>query len=172
MEVKGQTILDQIAEQTYAAETMTGKAGQAIDLDSLFASFATLAKRNDIGRAALVLDGGIEAGGSVFALEINAINLPLRYANQEKKLIYPEENYELQVYQVVDNPYISKSQLKIQKAASLSAYQDDPETVQQKMAAWFAEMVDLIQENQNLAEEADQETAAAAEKEGKQAKSE
>ncbi|GAO99693.1 hypothetical protein [Fructobacillus ficulneus] len=169
MQITGQAILDQIEEQTYAQETVTGQDGQVLDLDALFAAFLPLAQKENLAKASLDVDGGIEEGGTTFSLEVNVINLPLRYTNQEKKLVYADQDYDLQVYMIVDNPFVSKSRLQIAKVASLAALLDDHEGVFAKAAAWFDDQLQAIQENQkNQAEEA----AAAAEAEKAEAEAE
>lgn len=161
MSINGQAIIDQIEEQNYAQETLAVKDGQSIDLDALFSAFLPLAQKENLALAKADIDGGIEEGGTTFSLEVNVINLPLRYANQEKKLVYADQDYDLQVYTIVDNPNVSKSRLKIAKLSSLAALLDDSDGVFAKAAAWFDDQLQVILENQQQAE---QEAAEAAQK--------
>ncbi|GAP02379.1 hypothetical protein FPFC_012590 [Fructobacillus pseudoficulneus] len=161
MQINGQAIVEQIEEQTYAQESLDAKDGQTIDLEALLTAFLPLAKKENLARAALLVDGGIEAGGTTLSLEANVINLPLRYANQEKKLVYTDQDYDLQVYTIIDNPHVSKSQLKIAKLSSLAALLDDPDGVMAKAAAWFDDQLQVIQENQEAAVQAEKEAAEA-----------
>ncbi|MBS9335745.1 hypothetical protein [Fructobacillus papyrifericola] len=158
MELSGENIVDLVDNQSYQEKVIDNPEGKAVDLDGLFAAFAKLAENEEPARAALAIDGGIEAGGTTLSMELNVINLPLRYKNQEKKLVYVDQAYELNVYLVVDNAYVTKSALKIEKLASLSAYLDDPDSVLAKAAKRFAELLDQIRENQEEAvKEADNE---------------
>lgn len=151
MELSGETIVDLVENQSYEDKVVANPAGKEIDLDALFAAFQDLSKSEQPVRAALDVDGGIEQGGTTLSLEANVINLPLRYKNQEKKLVYVDQAYELSVYLIVDNAHVSKSALKIEKLSSLSAFLDDPDSVFSKAAAWFADQLETIRENQTAA---------------------
>lgn len=151
MELSGETIVDLVENQSYEEKVVANPAGKEIDLDSLFAAFTDLAKSEQPVRAALDVDGGIEQGGTTLSMEANVINLPLRYKNQEKKLVYVDKAYELSVYLIVDNAHVSKSALKIEKLSSLTAFLDDSESVLAKGAKWFATQLDAIRENQAAA---------------------
>ncbi|USS91862.1 hypothetical protein [Fructobacillus americanaquae] len=155
MSINGQAIIDQIEEQNYVQETLAVKDGQSIDLDALFSAFLPLAQKENLAMAKADIDGGIEEGGTTFSLEVNVINLPLRYANQEKKLVYTDQDYDLQVYTIVDSPNVSKSRLKIAKLSSLAALLDDSDGVFAKAAAWFDDQLQVIMENQQQAEQED-----------------
>ncbi|MCK8616796.1 hypothetical protein LNP00_00225 [Fructobacillus sp. M158] len=151
MELSGENIVDLVDNQSYQDRVVANPEGQAVDLDALFAAFAELAKNEEPARAALDIEGGIEQGGTTLSLELNVINLPLRYKNQEKKLVYVDQAYELSVYLIVDDANVTKSALKIEKLASLSAYLDDPDSVTAKAAQRFAELLDQIRTNQEEA---------------------
>ncbi|MBS9334931.1 hypothetical protein LQZ24_06180 [Fructobacillus sp. M1-13] len=151
MELSGETIVDLVDNQSYQENVQDNQAKAAVDLDALFKDFSDLAKEELPARAALNIEGGIEQGGTTLSMELNVINLPLRYKNQEKKLVYVDQAYELNVYLVVDNAHVSKSALKIEKLSSLSAFLDDPDSVLAKAASRFAELLDLIRENQEAA---------------------
>ncbi|MFC4760780.1 hypothetical protein [Fructobacillus durionis] len=159
MELAGDAIVDLVDNQSYQDKVVENPAGQAVDLDALFEAFKALAKNEEPARAALDIDGGIEQGGTTLSMEANVINLPLRYKNQEKKLVFVDQAYELNVYLIVDNAHVSKSALKIEKLSSLSAFLDDPDSVLAKAASRFAELLDTIRENQEAAVEEEKETA-------------
>lgn len=118
-----------------------------IDLDILFDLFNQHAQSDQLLRATLEVDGGIENGGTTLSLETNVINMPLRYVNQLKKMLYTEETYEVNIYAIIDSPFVSQSNLKIAYASSVEAYLDDPESVQAKIRQWFTEELAQVAEN-------------------------
>lgn len=167
MELSGENIVDLVENQSYKDTVLANPEGKEVDLDALFAAFRSLAENEELARAALDIDGGIEQGGTTLSLELNVINLPLRYKNQEKKLVYVDQAYELNVYLVVDNAHVTKSALKIEKLSSLSAFLDDPDSVFAKAAQRFAELLDQVRENQEKALK-EEEASKTAEKEEKE----
>ncbi|CAK1230618.1 hypothetical protein R53140_OCIKHKEL_00414 [Fructobacillus fructosus] len=169
MELSGENIVDLVENQSYKDTVLENSKEKDVDLDALFSAFLQLAENEEPARTALDIDGGIEQGGTTLSLELNVINLPLRYKNQEKKLVYVDQAYELNVYLIVDNANASKSALKIEKLASLSAFLDDSDSVFAKAAQRFAELLDEIRENQKVALQEAEEAAETTEKEEKSA---
>ena len=53
---------------------------------------------------------------------------------------------------IVENPLVSQSQLKIALASSVTAYQDDPDSVKSKIAQWFTAQLQVIVEQQTMAD--------------------
>nr|MWN21548.1 hypothetical protein [Leuconostoc lactis] len=47
---------------------------------------------------------------------------------------------------------VSQSQLKIALASSVTAYQDDPDSVKSKIAQWFTAQLQVIVEQQTMAD--------------------
>ncbi|GMA70290.1 hypothetical protein GCM10025879_15360 [Leuconostoc litchii] len=95
------------------------------------------------------INGGIENEGTTLSVETNVINLPLRYQNQLRKLVWQEEDeLEVNFYMIAENEFASKSHLKIALASSVSAYEDDSESVKAKISAWFNEQLAHIVEMQ------------------------
>ena len=51
----------------------------------------------------------------------------------------------------LENPLVSQSQLKIALASSVTAYQDDPDSVKSKIAQWFTAQLQVIVDQQAVA---------------------
>lgn len=160
MQVLGEKILAQIADESYDKEEMSSADGQAIDLNALFDKLASRAQNQEqLFSLALEINGGIAEGGTTLSLESNAINLPLRYQNQLKKLLYPDQDYEINLYMIAENNDVSQSKMKIAKVSSLQAYLDDPDSIQAKISTWFDQKLEYIVEAQQAAKAEEKEEA-------------
>lgn len=118
----GQTVLDQIVEQTYITNTITARSFEPGIANELLEDLST--DRINIAKADIA--GGIENDGQTISLEIAPEILPLRYLIEYKKLIRPEEEIKNpQVILVFESANISKSKMKISQLGTLQEFLDD-----------------------------------------------
>ncbi|CAH1852865.1 hypothetical protein [Convivina intestini] len=148
MQISGEKILAVIEAQDYYQEALTVADGQAIELDQLFQKVDEHLMDAQLMSISLAVNGGVSEGGTTLTLESNVINLPLRYQNQLKKLVYVEEDYDVNLYMYIENMDVSQSHLKIAKVSSITAYSDDLEGGQAKISQWFDEQLAHIVEVQ------------------------
>lgn len=148
MQISGEKILAVIEAQDYYQEALTVADGQAIELDQLFQKVDQHLMDAQLMSISLTVNGGVSEGGTTLTLESNVINLPLRYQNQLKKLVYVEEDYDVNLYMYIENMDVSQSHLKIAKVSSITAYHDDLAGGQAKISQWFDEQLAHIVEVQ------------------------
>ncbi len=68
---------------------------------------------------------------------------------------------------IVEHPLVTKSHLIIKKAASAQSFLDDATSVEEKIASFFNEQIEVINENKLKALEEEKEAEKAAEDETK-----
>lgn len=116
VEILGQTILDQIIDQSYPLTSFpTDSYTQAV-ADTLESNFDPA----KINRSEVKINGGIENDGQTISLELAPYALPLRYINEYKKLIHPDAQVPLFEYLIFESNKISRSKLKIIQLDDLS----------------------------------------------------
>ncbi|WP_270747033.1 hypothetical protein [Leuconostoc lactis] len=153
MKITGERALENITASQAFTLVVAQPDQDDIALDALFEALDTHIADPNFIHLALTINGGIAAGGTTLTLETNVINLPQRYTNQLKKLIWPEKpDNDVNLYMIVENPLVSQSQLKIALASSVTAYQDDPDSVKSKIAQWFTAQLQVIVEQQTVAD--------------------
>lgn len=154
MDITGEKVLAIIQEQDYYQQTITIEDGEAIALDQLFEQTTEHLTDDTLMSVTVQVNGGMAEGGTSLTLETNVINLPLRYQNQLKKLVYAEETYEVNLYMYIENPDVSQSNLKIKKVSTVAAYQDDMDSIQAKISTWFDEQLAHIVDVQSQGDDA------------------
>lgn len=153
MRITGEQALANISEELIYNDTLNMLDGDNINLDALFVVLDEHISDETFMRILGEINGGVTAGGTTLALETNVINLPLRYTNQLKKLIWPEkEDNEINLYMIIENADVSRSNLKIALASSVTAYLDDADSVKAKISQWYDEQLAHIIDVQQLAE--------------------
>jgi regulator of replication initiation timing len=114
----GQTILDSIIEQNYPIETTT-----ATTFDDDFAiELVENISIDRINKSQVILNNGVENGGYTISLEVAPYQLPLRYINEYKKLIHPEEEIDPVVLLIFESADISNSHMKIENLGTLEEF--------------------------------------------------
>ncbi|MDF7626441.1 hypothetical protein OZX65_02285 [Leuconostocaceae bacterium ESL0723] len=154
MQISGADFLQVLTDEAYDQEVLPVADQAAVDLDQLFDRLGQQVENPKLMQLTVTLNGGVAEGGTNLTLETNVINLPLRYQNQLKKLVYADQDYEVNLYMYVENADVSKSHLKITKVSSVTAYVDDPDSGQQKISAWFDQELAHIVEVQKESDEA------------------
>ncbi|MBZ6014205.1 hypothetical protein KIJ04_05520 [Leuconostoc gelidum subsp. gelidum] len=156
MQITGEKALENISEDAIYFYKDHILDGDHIALDNLFMILDEHIHDDNFIHIAGEINGGITEGGTTLTLETNIVNLPLRYTNQLKKLIWPEkEDNQVNIYMIIENVDVSQSNLKIALASSVAAYLDDAASVKIKMSQWFDEQLANIVIAQNKIEEND-----------------
>lgn len=157
MQITGEQALVHVTESDYYTLALAQSDHEQIALDDLFAALDAQIANPNLLHLELVINGGVAENGTTLSLETNVINLPQRYTNQLKKLIWPEKiDNDVNLYMIVENPVVSQSQLKISLASSVAAYQDDPDSVKQKISEWFDTQLQTILAQQETTEGAEE----------------
>ncbi|MBZ6010429.1 hypothetical protein [Leuconostoc gelidum] len=157
MQITGEKALENISEDAIYFYKDNILDGDPIALDNLFMILDKHIHDDNFIHIAGEINGGVTEGGTTLTLETNIVNLPLRYTNQLKKLIWPEkEDNQVNIYMIIENVDVSQSNLKIALASSVVAYLDDAASVKIKMSQWFDEQLANIVIAQNKIEENDE----------------
>ncbi|MGY3743269.1 hypothetical protein [Leuconostoc inhae] len=157
MQITGEKALENISEDTIYSHKENILDSDHIALDNLFTMLDKHIHDDNFIHIDGEINGGITEGGTTLTLETNIVNLPLRYTNQLKKLIWPEkEDNQVNIYMIIENIDVSQSNLKISLASSVAAYLDDAASVKLKISQWFDEQLANIVVAQNKIEENDE----------------
>lgn len=150
MNITGQKALENIVENHFYVDTLTVGDEQNIDLDGLFERLDKHITDITFMHLDILVAGGVSEGGTTLTLETNIINLPLRYTNQLKKLVWPEKtDNDVNLYMIIENEFVSQSHLVIALASSVAAYLDYSDSVKYKISQWFTNELSVIQEHQS-----------------------
>ena len=118
----GQTVLDQINEQTYLINSTVSDKYEEGVVDAIVADLSY--DRVNVARA--LINNGVEENGETISIEIAPMVLPLRYLFEYRKLIHPDEEIkDPQVILVLESQNISKSKMKIIQLGNLNEFQVD-----------------------------------------------
>lgn len=150
MQITGEKALTNVTDDSIYYHTDVLSDGEDIALDNLFSELDKHISDGTFMHIDININGGVAEGGTTIALETNVINLPLRYTNQLKKLIWPEkEDNDVNLYMIIENADVSQSNLKISLASSVDTYLDDSDSVKAKISQWFNEQLAHIVDAQN-----------------------
>jgi len=155
MQMTGNDFIAVLKEATYATKSLTAADQTTINLDDLFAFAQSMAQQNQVFSGELLISGDEPIS---LRLESSLVNLPLRYTNAISKIVINDPVADLNVYMIVEHPFVTKSGLRIEKVASVAAFIDDPESSQFKVAAFFDDYLQIINEQVALAAVENEET--------------
>lgn len=144
MEILGSEFLEVVKDQQVLEVNERLANFNELDFTAAFTALNQNIKQQKVTRVAIAVTELVEGESLTFSLETSAINLPVRYVNALTKLIDEETMYPVNVYMIIEHPMVSQSSLFIQKAASVSAYLDDPASVQNRITTFFNDQVALI----------------------------
>ncbi|MGO1337633.1 MAG: hypothetical protein ACTMH7_04110 [Leuconostoc fallax] len=153
MMISGEQIQTNIVDEVYYKQTLISDDTETIPLDQLFSVVDAHIEDEHFMQVTLDINEGSAAGGTTLSIETNFINLPLRYKNALRKLIWVDKTSDINLYMIIENEFVSQSNLKIALASSVSAYQDDAESVKAKISTWFTEQLQNIAQNKKQSEE-------------------
>ncbi|MBM7616481.1 hypothetical protein JOC36_000014 [Weissella uvarum] len=157
MKLEGNALIERLKQDEVKTASFTAADQSTINLDDLFDFVTKTLKQGDLVSAEIIISGDEPIH---LRLESNLINLPLRYVNGISKIVINEPEKDVNLYMIVESPYVSHSKLRIDYAASVATYLDDFDSVATKIAAYFDEKINLINEQEQAqAAEAADETA-------------
>lgn len=164
MEMTGNDFIEILTEENYKQKTFEAADQATIALDELFAFVEKNVADNQIFSAEVLIN---EEEPISLRLETSLINLPIRYTNAIRKIVINDPETEVSLYMIVEHPLVTKSHLIIKKAASTQSFLDDATSVEEKIASFFNEQIEVINENKLKAIEEEKEAEKAAEDETK-----
>ena len=164
MEMTGNDFIEIVTEENYKQKTFEAADQETIALDELFAFVEKNVADNQIFSAEVLIN---EEEPISLRLETSLINLPIRYTNAIRKVVINDPETEVSLYMIVEHPLVTKSHLIIKKAASAQSFLDDATSVEEKIASFFNEQIEVINENKLKAIEEEKEAEKAAEDETK-----
>ncbi|RRG18869.1 hypothetical protein D3P96_02465 [Weissella viridescens] len=144
MELEGNALIERLKQDEVVTKTYTAADQSTINLDDLFDFVTVTLEQNQLVSAEIVISGDDPIR---LRLESNLINLPLRYVNNISKIVINDPAKEVNLYIIVESPYVSHSKLRIDYASTVAAYLDDFDSVAGKIASYFDEKLALINEN-------------------------
>lgn len=156
MQIIGERALVNIENETFYTKRIDVADDETIPLDALFSEIDSHIENENFIHIELQINGGVESTGTTLSVETNVINLPLRYQNQLRKLVWQEKDaLDVNLYMIAENEFESQSHLKISLASSVATYVDDSESVKAKISTWFNEQLEHIVNEQKQAEKED-----------------
>ncbi|MDR2660507.1 MAG: hypothetical protein LBC17_00435 [Lactobacillaceae bacterium] len=117
----GQIVLDSIINQDYI---INNEEAENFDNEMAVTLVENLSL-DRINKSSVTINNGVENNRITIALEIAPNVLPLKYVNEYKKLIRPEDEIEPIVLLVYESENISKSHMKMENITSLSNFIDN-----------------------------------------------
>ncbi|WP_258089161.1 hypothetical protein [Weissella fangxianensis] len=160
MEMTGNDFIEILTEENYKQKTFEAADQATIALDDLFAFVEKNVADNQIFSAEVLIN---EEEPISLRLETSLINLPIRYTNAIRKIVINDPETEVSLYMIVEHPLVTKSHLIIKKAASARSFLDDTTSVEEKIASFFNEQIEVINENKLKAIEEEKEAEKTAE---------
>jgi hypothetical protein len=156
MQITGERALVNIENETFYTKRIDVADDETIPLDALFSEIDSHIENENFIHIELQINGGVESTGTTLSVETNVINLPLRYQNQLRKLVWQEKDaLDVNLYMIAENEFESQSHLRISLASSVATYVDDSESVKAKISTWFNEQLEHIVNEQKQAEKED-----------------
>lgn len=80
-------------------------------------------------------------------LEMNVINLPVRYVNPMEKILDSESEAEVNVYMIVEAPKVTRSGLRIDLLGTVDDVIADPTGKLDTLVEWLTSELEAIEEN-------------------------
>lgn len=150
MQLTGNALIEALEVEAVTAKTFTAADEATINLDDFFAFVHKTLAADQLVHAEMVISGDEPI---ILSVESNLINLPLRYANAIKKIVINNDEADVNLYMIVENPRVSQSGLRIDLAASVTAALDDFDSVAARIAAYFDEKITLINATELVTEQ-------------------
>ena len=143
MQLTGNDFIAAIKDEQYEVKSFTAADQATVNLDDLFTYAEKAMADNKLFSAELLISGDEPIS---LRLETGLINLPIRYTNAISKIVINDPETDVTLYMIVEHPLVTKSGLRIETAATVAAFLDDPETVEAKIAAFFDKELTAINE--------------------------
>jgi len=146
MQLTGNALIEALETEAFTTKTFTAEDKATINLDAFFDFVQKEITADHLMHAEMIISGDEPIRLSV---ETNLINLPLRYANAIKKIVINNPEADVNLYMIVEHPAVTQSGLRIDFAASVMSAVDDFESVAARIAAYFDEKIQLINDVKN-----------------------
>lgn len=141
MERTGNELIATLKAEEIEHKVWTAADQSTVQLDPLFDYVEQQLQANQMVSGEIMISGTEPIH---LTLESNLINLPLRYVNQISKIVIDDPAKEVNVYMIVEHPHVTRSGLRIELAASVQSYLDDPNSVKGKIAQFFDQELEHI----------------------------
>ncbi|MDR3242275.1 MAG: hypothetical protein LBT37_08910 [Lactobacillaceae bacterium] len=134
MQLTGNEFIEALKAENIEHKTWTAEDQATIALDPLFDFIAQKVTQGELAGGEILVSGDEPIH---LSLETSLINLPLRYVNQISKIVVDDPETEVNLYMFVEHPHVTRSGMRIELAASVQTYLDDPDSVMAKVAAFY-----------------------------------
>jgi hypothetical protein len=138
MQLTGNDFIDALKNEAVVTKTFTAADQESIVLDDLFDFVTKTLMAGQLVAGEMVISGDEPIS---LRLESSLINLPLRYVNAISKIVINDPDTEVTLYMIVEHPKVTQSGLRIDAAATVAAYLDDPDSVKVKIANYFTDEI-------------------------------
>lgn len=143
MLLSGNDLIEKVTNDTFVHQTWTAADQATIVLDTMFTFVQKHLDAGDLLSVETLVSGDEPI---YLALETNLVNLPIRYANQLGKIVINDPEAEVNLYMYVEHPLVTHSGMRIELAASVAAYLDDPDSVNAKISEFYNRELQTINE--------------------------
>ncbi|PWF99837.1 hypothetical protein [Levilactobacillus bambusae] len=162
MKLTVQTFLDEINADQFKKQTKSLSLATFLDdpvagMNSLYTFVRDEVLEGHLAQGELKIEG---TEGS-FRVETNVINLPMAEPNVISKITVGEEERELMIYIMVQDPKINVSSFRIDEVCSADAYVDDFDSAKVKMDDWLLSQVEILKNAPDNVEESEPESKPA-----------
>ncbi|MFL1696201.1 hypothetical protein ACJQWY_05320 [Weissella kandleri] len=141
MERTGNELIALLKAEEIEHKVWTAADQSTVQLDPLFDYVEQQLQANQMVSGEIMISGTEPIH---LTLESNLINLPLRYVNQISKIVIDDPAKEVNIYMIVEHPHVTRSGLRIELAASVQSYLDDSDSVKGKIAQFFDQELESI----------------------------
>jgi hypothetical protein len=141
MQLSGNEFIDALKNEAVVTKSFTAADQSVVDLDPMFDFVTQTLAGGQLVAAEMIISGDEPI---YLRLESSLINLPLRYVNNISKIVINDEPSDVKLYMIVEHPLVTQSGLRIDTAATVAAYLDDPDSVKAKIAAYFTEEIQKV----------------------------
>ncbi|ALI32881.1 MULTISPECIES: hypothetical protein [Weissella] len=143
MQMTGNDFIAALKDETYEIKSFTAADQATINLDDLFGYVEQATSQEKLFSAELLISGDEPIS---LRVETGLVNLPIRYTNAISKIVINDPETEVTLYMIAEHPLVTKSGLRIETAATVAAFADDPESVESKIATFFDKELQSINE--------------------------
>ena len=143
MQMTGNDFIAALKDETYEIKSFTAADQAPINLDDLFGYVEQATSQEKLFSAELLISGDEPIS---LRVETGLVNLPIRYTNAISKIVINDPETEVTLYMIAEHPLVTKSGLRIETAATVAAFADDPESVESKIATFFDKELQTINE--------------------------
>ena len=155
MKINVQTFVDQILDEKHQSKnekTTVAKLEQEKTISDGLTYISQTTAKNELDQFEWKVKMPVGDDTSV-RLETSIINLPLMNSKTITKILDVDQDSEVNVYLVCEDPDLNRSGLRIDLCASVTALADDQESVVKMAQEWITTQLTTIQTNREAAKE-------------------